>query len=94
MSKKVPVVTVARAEEAAELEGLPEEVTLALAEVAGAMREGLLAFASATGLAVLYQMMDAELSSRSVPSTPSSAVPAPAAGTALQRDRSSSVGGS
>jgi hypothetical protein len=28
------------------------------------MREGLLAFASATGLAVLYQMMDAELSSR------------------------------
>jgi transposase-like protein len=64
MSKKVPVVTVARADEAAELEGLPEEVTLALAEVAGAMREGLLAFASATGLAVLYQMLDAELSSR------------------------------
>jgi hypothetical protein len=64
MSKKVPVVTVARADEAAELEGLPEEVTLALAEVAGAMREGLLAFASATALAVLYQMMDAELSSR------------------------------
>ena len=64
MSKKLPVVTVARADEATELEGLPAEVTLALAEVAGAMREGLLAFASATGLAVLYQMMDAELSSR------------------------------
>ena len=64
LSKQVAVAIVARADEAAELEGLPEEVTLALAEVAGAMREGLLAFASATGLAVLYQMMDAELSSR------------------------------
>ncbi|MGO9334229.1 MAG: hypothetical protein ACLQCU_09320 [Acidimicrobiales bacterium] len=50
MSKQVAVAIVARADEAAELEGLPGEVTLALAEVAGAMREGLLAFASATGL--------------------------------------------
>ena len=50
LSKQVAVAIVARADEAAELEGLPGEVTLALAEVAGAMREGLLAFASATGL--------------------------------------------
>jgi hypothetical protein len=64
MRKKVPVVAVAEAEAAAQLEGLPEEVTLALADVAGTMREGLLAFASATGLAVTYQMMEAELSSR------------------------------
>jgi len=64
MNKKVPVVTVAQAEEAAELPGLPAEVTVALGDLAGAMREGLLAFASATGLAVLQQMMEAELTAR------------------------------
>ncbi|MGC9962959.1 MAG: IS256 family transposase [Acidimicrobiales bacterium] len=64
MNKKVPVVTVAAREEAAELEGLPEEVTVVLADVAGAIRDGLLAFASATGLLVMGQMMEAELTER------------------------------
>ena len=94
MSKKVPVVAVARADEAAELEGLPVEVNLALAEVAGAMREGLLAFASATGLAVLYQMMDAELSSRIGRKHAKLGSARPATGTARRRDRSCSAGGS
>jgi putative transposase len=61
MNKKVPVVTVAEVNEPAEL---PDEVTVALADLAGAMREGLLAFASATGLAVLQKMMEAELTAR------------------------------
>ncbi len=47
--KKVPVVAVAdRAEEAAHLAGLGLEASVALAEVAGAVKDGLLAFASAT----------------------------------------------
>ena len=40
---------------------LPLEATVALAEVAGAIKDGLLAFASATGLVVMHQMMAAEL---------------------------------
>jgi putative transposase len=64
MKKKVPVVTTAHEELAVELDRLPDEVTLALTDLAGAMREGLLAFASATGLAVMHQMMEAELTSR------------------------------
>ena len=35
--------------------------TVALAEVAGAIKDGLLAIASATGLVVIHQMMAAEL---------------------------------
>ena len=61
MKKKLPVVTVAHAEEAARLADLPLEATVALADVAGAIRDGLLAFASATGLVVMHQMMAAEL---------------------------------
>jgi transposase-like protein len=54
-------VSVAEAEEAARLADLPFEATVALAEVAGAIKDGLLAFASATGLVVMFQMMQAEL---------------------------------
>ncbi len=61
MKKKLPVVTVARVDEADRLAGLPLEATVALAEVAGALKDGLLAFASATGLVVMRQMMEAEL---------------------------------
>ena len=57
MKKKVAVVSVAEAEEAARLADLPLEATVALAEVAGAIKDGLLAFASATGLVVMHQMM-------------------------------------
>jgi transposase-like protein len=61
MKKKVPVVNVAYAEEVARVADLPLEATVALAEVAGAVKDGLLAFASATGLVVMAQMMQAEM---------------------------------
>jgi putative transposase len=40
---------------------LPEEVRLALAEVAGAAREGLLALSVAAGMAVMQAMFEAEI---------------------------------
>ncbi len=49
MKKKLPVVNVARVEDADRLAGLPLEATVALAEVAGALKDGLLAFAWAPG---------------------------------------------
>jgi len=64
VGKKIPVVTVAEPAEASRLAGLPLEATIAMADVAGAIRDGLLAFASATGLVVMHQMMQAELTER------------------------------
>jgi len=61
VKKKVAVVSVADADEAERLADLPLEATVALADVAGAIKDGLLAFASATGLVVMHQMMEAEL---------------------------------
>jgi hypothetical protein len=72
MKKKVPVVDVAPAEEAARVTDLPMEATVALAEVAGAVKDGLLAFASATGLVVMAQMMNSEMESRIGPKHASS----------------------
>jgi transposase-like protein len=40
---------------------LPESVQLSLADLAGTVKEGLLAFAVATGLQVMYTMMDADV---------------------------------
>ena len=45
----------------ADLAGLPLEATVAMADVAGAMREGLLAFSTAAGLVVMQQMLTSEL---------------------------------
>jgi putative transposase len=64
VGKKIPVVTVAEPVEAARLADLPLEATIVLADVAGAITDGLLAFASATGLVVMHQMMQAELARR------------------------------
>jgi len=61
VEKKIPVVTVAEPAEAARLAGLPLEATVAMADVARAIKDGLLAFASATGLVVMFKMMEAEL---------------------------------
>lgn len=61
MKKKVPVVKFTTSHAAAELAGLPLEATVAMADVAAAMREGLLAFSTAAGLVVMRQMLDAEL---------------------------------
>ncbi|HEX2063053.1 MAG TPA: IS256 family transposase [Acidimicrobiales bacterium] len=64
MKKKVPVVTVAEPEEAARLAGLPLEATVALADVAGVVKEGLLGFCADVGLVVMRQLMEAELTAR------------------------------
>jgi putative transposase len=62
--KKVPVVTVNEAEEAARLAELSLEASVALGDVAGAVKEGLMAFVSSTGLMVLHQLLEAEMTSR------------------------------
>ncbi len=59
--KKVPVVKITTSDAAAELPGLPLEATVAMADVAAAMREGLLAFSTAAGLVVMQQMLIEEL---------------------------------
>jgi putative transposase len=64
MKKKVAVVKVTEAEAAARVAELTGEATVDLADVAGVVKDGLLAFASATGLLVMRQMMDAELTRR------------------------------
>ena len=61
--KKVPVVKITTPLSGPVLAGLPFEATVALADVAGAMRDGLLAFSAAAGLVVMRQMLDAELAS-------------------------------
>ena len=61
MSKKVPVVKIATPDAASELAGVPLEATVAMTDVAAAMREGLLAFATSAGLVVMQQMLTAEL---------------------------------
>ena len=63
MKKKVPVVKITTPHTVADLVGLPLEATVAMADVAGAMREGLLAFSAAAGLVVMQQMLTSELAS-------------------------------
>jgi putative transposase len=61
MKKKLPVITLAKREEAARLEGLPGEVTLALADMAATMRDGLMAMSCSAGLLVVAEIMQAEI---------------------------------
>jgi putative transposase len=63
VKKKVPVVSVAEVE-TANLAGLPLGATVALADVAGAVKEGLLGFCADVGLMVMAQMLDAEMTAR------------------------------
>jgi len=63
VKKKVPVVSVAGVE-TANLAGLPLEATVALADLAGAVKEGLLGFCADVGLVVMAQMLDAEMTAR------------------------------
>src|SRR6478736_8381574 len=60
--KTVPTVRLADTADAATLPDLPEEIQLALADIAGAAREGLMAMSVAAGLAVMAAMFDAEIS--------------------------------
>lgn len=64
MEKKIPLVNVAEPQEAARLADLPLGATVAMADVAASVRDGLMAFASATGLVVMLQIMQAELTER------------------------------
>ncbi len=59
--KKVPVVKITTPQAASELAGLPFEATVMMSDVAGTLREGLLAFSTAAGLVVMQQMLTAEL---------------------------------
>jgi putative transposase len=63
VKKKVPVVKITTPDQAAELAGLPLNATVAMDDVADAMREGLLAFSTAAGLVVMQQMLTDELAS-------------------------------
>src|SRR5256885_4926951 len=71
--KTVPTLRlVSKPEAPAELDGLgvddlPAEVRLALTDIAGAAREGLLAMSVAAGMAVMRAMFDAEITAVCVP---------------------------
>jgi putative transposase len=64
MKKKVPVVRVVAPDVAALMPGMPAEATIAIASIAETMREGLLAFTTAAGLAVFRALLDEELASK------------------------------
>ena len=64
MKKKLPVVTVAERDEAARLADLPAEATVALQDLAGAIKDGLMAFCCSAGLAVVSEIMDEELTEK------------------------------
>ena len=61
MKKTVPTVRLADASDTAALSGLPEEIVLAMSDIAGAAREGLLAMSVAAGMAVMAAMFEAEI---------------------------------
>jgi putative transposase len=63
VKKKVPVVNVAEVE-TANLAGLPLEATVALADMAGAVKERLLGFCADVGLMVMARMLEREMTSR------------------------------
>ena len=62
--KKVPAVRLAEREDVAQLPDLPEQVRLAMTEVAAAAREGLLAMSVAVGLRVMGELLQAELEAK------------------------------
>jgi len=62
--KKLPVVAVEAREEAAHVAELPVEATIAMADVAGAIREGLMAFCASAGLLAVSQIMEEELTAK------------------------------
>ena len=67
MKKKLPVVTVAERDEAARLAELPAEATVALQDLAGAIKDGLMAFCCSAGLAVVSQIMAEEMTEKAGP---------------------------
>ncbi len=67
MKKKLPVVTVAARDEAARLADLPAEATVALEDLAGAIKDGFMAFCCSAGLAVVSEIMAAEMTEKAGP---------------------------
>jgi len=59
--KTVPTVRLVDTPDAAALPDLPGEIALAMADVAGAAREGLMAMSVAAGMAVMAAMFEAEI---------------------------------
>ena len=59
--KTVPTVRLADMTDAATLPDLPEEIRLAMTDIAGAARDGLMAMSVAAGLAVMQAMFEAEI---------------------------------
>jgi len=59
--KTVPTGRLADASDAAGLPELPEEIQLAMTDIAGVAREGLLAMRVAAGMAVMQTMFEAEI---------------------------------
>ena len=60
MKRKLHTVQVAAPEASAQL-ALPDEVVVSLAEIAGVAQEGLLALAVGTGLSVLRELAEHEV---------------------------------
>lgn len=63
-AKKLPVVKAAQKEAAARAAEVSGQATLDLADIAGAIREGLLALSCTAGLLVMHQMMENELTAK------------------------------
>ena len=59
--KTVPTVRLVDASETAGLPEWPEEIQLAMTDIAGVAREGLLAMSVAAGMAVMQAMFEAEI---------------------------------
>src|SRR5215831_5648442 len=59
--RTVPTVRLADTTDAAALPDLPEEIALAMTDIAGAAREGLMAMSVAAGMAVMAAMFEAEI---------------------------------
>jgi putative transposase len=66
---------------------VPERVSVAMAEIAGAMREGLLALAVGTGLQVMQVLMEADVTTLAGPKGKPDGPPRPAAGRGPARPR-------
>jgi putative transposase len=62
--KKVSAVRLVERDEAEALPGLSEELRVALSDIAGTAREGLLAMSVGVGLGVMAEMMEAEVAGR------------------------------
>ncbi len=67
MKKKLPVVTVAARDEAGRLAELPAQATVALQDLSAAIKDGFMAFCCAAGLAVVEEIMAAEMTDKAGP---------------------------